>query len=112
MKRNLDIKNTGFVLLAFLGLAGCFDDQKSEPERKLEISTPAEIPTTKTATPEYNFRIFGTETDSGPGKHWLGACDLQDEPENLLLFSIHSPGHRNGGGKGGSNPPGINSAVA
>ncbi|MEN7343613.1 MAG: hypothetical protein AAAFM81_11745, partial [Pseudomonadota bacterium] len=53
------------------------------------------------------FRVFGTEPDEGPGQHYAGACKLDDEPENLLLFSIHSPGHRNGGSKGGSSRPTI-----
>ncbi len=87
--------------IAVLLLLGCGsetaeDDKPSAGEPSVD-SQPSK--------PAYFFDIYGTDPDDGPGKHLPGACVLTDDHENLLLFSLHSPGHRNGGGKGGSNPP-------
>lgn len=87
--------------IAVLPLLGC-ENKTADNEDQVARQSTVE---TQPAEPAYFFNIYGTEPDTGPGQHFPGSCVFQDDPENLLLFSLHSPGHRNGGGKGGSNPP-------
>ncbi|MEO0576578.1 MAG: hypothetical protein AAF004_14030 [Pseudomonadota bacterium] len=87
--------------IAVLSLLGCADEAADEEDQVAKQPAVESQP----ANPNYYFDIYGTDPDDGPGAHFPGACVFQDDHENLLLFSMHSPGHRNGGSKGGSNPP-------
>jgi len=102
--------NSRWVALAVFCLVsttGCWRGNETSDDIAGQAPKQNPLQATQVEQPGYYFKIFGTAPDDGPGKHFSGSCDIQDDHENLLLFSIHSPGHRNGGSKGGSNPPDI-----
>ncbi|MEM7433216.1 MAG: hypothetical protein AAF351_14945 [Pseudomonadota bacterium] len=102
------MRNSLLLVIPCLWLIACSDDAEPIAQSSNDspsVASEAEPAREQPQQPQYFFRIYGTEPDDGPGHHFPGACEFQDDNENLLLFSIYSPGHRNGGGKGGSNPP-------